>query len=492
MAEYHYNNSFFSNFATAIIHLPKNILKNIIIFFKAIGMFFISIFNAFKSFVMMFIKGDIFTKVSYLIMGFGNICRGQIIKGLLFFGVQVAYIYYLITFGLKYIVHFNTLGVAIKYEVWDQELEIFKYIQGDNSMLILLYSVFTIFISLAFLVVYVVSIKSSYKAQLIKKSGKKLPGIIDDIKSLLDEKFHITLLSLPTIMVIAFTILPIVFMVLMAFTNFDANHQPPGNLFTWVGLNNFKNLFVVDKVQSNTFWGVLSWTLVWAVIATVTSYILGMVLAMAINKKGIRLKSMWRTIFVITIAVPQFVTLLLVSKMLETSGPINAILQQLGWIKSAIPFLTNVNYARITVLIVNLWIGIPYTMLITTGILMNIPQEMYESARIDGAGPYKSFTKITLPYMLFVTTPYLITAFIGNINNFNVIYLLTAGGPKSLDYYQAGKTDLLVTWLYGLTVNQQDYNLASTIGILIFVISAVFALITFNITASSKKEDQFS
>ena len=118
-------------------------------------------------------------------------------------------------------------------------------------------------------------------------------------------------------------------------------------------------------------------------------------------------------------------------------------------------------------------------------------QDLYESASIDGAGPVRSFTAITMPYMLFVTAPYLITTFVGNINNFNVIYLLTAGNPLTLDYYQAGQTDLLITWLYKLTVNQQDYSLASTIGIFIFIIVATVSLIVYNRTGSVKKEDQF-
>ena len=98
---------------------------------------------------------------------------------------------------------------------------------------------------------------------------------------------------------------------------------------------------------------------------------------------------------------------------------------------------------------------------------------------------------ITLPYMVFVTAPATITTFVGNINNFNVIYLLTAGGPASLDYYQAGKTDLLVTWLYKLTVDQHDYALASTIGIFIFMIVSVCSLTVYNRTGAVKKEDMF-
>jgi arabinogalactan oligomer/maltooligosaccharide transport system permease protein len=177
------------------------------------------------------------------------------------------------------------------------------------------------------------------------------------------------------------------------------------------------------------------------------------------------------------------------SRLLDDKGALNILLGYLGF--GPVKFLTDATLARITVIIVNIWVGVPYTMLITSGILMNIPEELYESARIDGAGPVRAFMSITLPYMLFVTTPYLITQFVANLNNFNVIYLLSGGGPLSLDYYQAGKTDLLVTWLYKLTVNQQDYNLASTIGIMIFLISAVVSLLVYNSSSSVKKEDMF-
>jgi arabinogalactan oligomer/maltooligosaccharide transport system permease protein len=148
--------------------------------------------------------------------------------------------------------------------------------------------------------------------------------------------------------------------------------------------------------------------------------------------------------------------------------------------------------ARITVIVVNCWVGIPYTILITSGILMNIPADLYESATIDGAGPVKSFFSITLPYMLFVTTPYLITSFVGNINNFNVIYLLTSNLQNSNDLYKAGHTDLLVTWLFKLTMNEHDYNLAAAIGILVFIVCATISLLTFNLTKSAKNEEEFS
>ena len=160
-------------------------------------------------------------------------------------------------------------------------------------------------------------------------------------------------------------------------------------------------------------------------------------------------------------------------------------------IDAPVPFLTDPNLARICVVVINMWVGIPYTMMTFSGVLMNIPAELYESAEIDGAGPVRRFVSITLPYMMFVTAPATITTFVGNINNFNVIYLLTGGGPFSLDYYQAGKTDLLVTWLYKLTVDQHEYALASTIGIFIFLIVSTGSLLVYNRTAAVQKEDMF-
>ena len=146
------------------------------------------------------------------------------------------------------------------------------------------------------------------------------------------------------------------------------------------------------------------------------------------------------------------------------------------------------------VILINIWIGIPYLMLMISGVLMNIPADLYESAKIDGASPWKQYTKITLPYTLFVTGPYLLTSFTGNMNNFNVIYLLTGGGPFSngdMASSKAGTTDLLVTWLFKLTIEQQSFQLAAVIGILVFVVVSVISLVVYNVIPSVKNEEDF-
>ena len=436
-------------------------------------------------------KGSIWTRLSFLVMGTGCVRYKQYVRGLIYFLTEIGFFYFFRNFALQYLSKFNTLGTETQKKVWNDELQIFQRFPGDNSMLILLYSVLSLAVVLVFLYIWYANIRDSWNAQQNMEQGRKIDSFRDDLRSLTHERFHMTLLSMPMLTLVLFTLLPIIFMILIAFTNFDADHQPPGNLFTWVGMTNVTDIFLGNEIKTNTFFGLLGWTIVWAILATFTNYILGMLLAVAINSKLVKLKQVWRTCFIIAIAIPQFVSLLLISRALEPAGAINVLLQKIGLIDSPLPFLLDPTLARIVVVVVNMWIGIPYTMMTFSGVLMNIPAELYESAEIDGAGPIKKFTSITLPYMVFVTAPATITTFVTNFNNFNVIYLLTGGGPFSLDYYQAGKTDLLVTWLYKLTVNRNDYSLASTIGIFIFILVSTCSLIVYNRTGAVQKEDQF-
>ncbi len=488
----------FQRFAYNFKKFFKNIPSAIGRFFKACGRgikkFIFGIGKGFKNYGTTFVKGDWATKLSYLIFGVGDLHKGKTYKGILFFLVEVLYALYMIFFGWGWFKDFFTLGTRKTYVTYD-EMGFPVNHPGDESMKILLYSTLTIVITAIVFVVYIANIKDAYRHQVMKQNGQKPTTLKQDAQEFLDGKYHITLLSFPVLMIGIFNILPLIFMILIAFTNYSKEHF---TLFNWVGLQNFGQLF--DVINSNkkatTFIGIAGWTLLWAVVATFSNYILGMVVALMINKKGIKLKSLWRTLFVITIAVPQFVSLLLMNQMLQENGAVNILLGQLfnGGQSMGIKFLTdNVWTARITVMVVNCWVGIPYTILSMSGILMNIPEDLYESARIDGASPVKTFTAITLPYMIFVTTPQLITQFVGNINNFNVIFLLSGGGPTTTEYFGAGKTDILVTWLYNLSMgNEQDYGLASAIGILVFIICATLSLIVYNNSKSMKDEEAFS
>lgn len=442
--------------------------------------------------------GSYKTRLSFLVMGFGQIAEGQLFKGLLYLVTQAVFLLFMIFFGGRYILHLfsGDLGSRLAGERWNEELQMFEKIQGDNSFLILLYGVVSIVLLLLFLIVWAMNIKGNYANDLRLKEGRALSTFREDVQSLINERFYVPLLTVPFIGLLVFTVMPLIFMVLIAFTNYDYAHMPPGKLFDWVGFQNFTTMFSLSSGGgfALVFLRVLLWTFVWAFFATFTNYFLGLIIALLINKKGIKLKALWRTLFVVAIAVPQFVTLLLMQKILDNDGILNAILgTRILWLTDQRNFAL---LPRLMIILVNIWIGVPYTLLMCSGILMNIPADYYEAAKIDGAGAVRIFFDITLPYMLHITTPYLITQFVGNINNFNVIWLLTGGGPVDNVYYgggtQAQSTDLLVTWLYRLTTDQNPkYNVASVIGIVIFVISAVLSLITYNRTAAAKNEGDF-
>ena len=441
--------------------------------------------------ITIFADGDIFTKLSFVVWGLSNMVRGQIVKGAIYLAMEIAYFYFLFTSGIANIANMITLGTEEQGMVLDPAQGILVMQPGDNSMLMLLYGVTTIVVTAMAVVVWITSIYSGEEARQRKLAGKKVYGIMDDITSLFDAHIVRLFLSVPLIGILIFTVTPLIYMILMAFTNYDTDHQPPGHLFSWVGLDNFKAIMDASGKLGSTFLPILGWTLIWAVIACFSCYFCGMFLAILINSKGIKLKKMWRTIFIFAMAVPAFISLLVINTMLGQNGIINVLLQNWGFTTGPLPFLTNATWARGTVLTVNLWLGIPSTMLMVSGILMNIPAELYESSSIDGANPVQQFVKITFPYMLQVTTPYLITNFIGNVNNFGVIYFLTGGAPNTLDYYKgAGKTDLLVTWLYKLTAESNDYNLAATIGILIFMISAALSMFTYAKARITEKEEE--
>lgn len=471
-------------------------------FFKAVG-------NYFKEFGTAIVKGDIFVKLSLLFMGAGYFARKQIINGIIMMLLEAVFAVMCVGYAAPNLAKFGTLGTVQFEQVFDPLTLTSTVNDYDNSFQILLNSIIALFLIVVFIFVYISNMKTVYRLQMDQKAGRHINTFKEDIRALFNEKFHITLMTLPCIGIILMNILPILVLIAVAFTNYDQQHMPPSALFTWVGFRNFKNLFTNSATITfgYSFTKVLIWTLEWAVLATFTTYILGILLAKFINDKKTKWPKFWRTLFIIAIAVPQFVTLLLVRNFFGDTGIVNTICSNLGitdFLKniglvskslSYIPFLTSPGWAKFMIVMINIWVGVPYQMLIATGVLMNIPEDQIESARIDGASSFQIFRKITMPYMLFVTGPALITDFVKNINNFNVIYLLTQDvfvtSNQALANSNAKEVDLLVTWLFRLTNEYYNYKMASVIGICVFVICAAFTLVTFTRTIKGDKEDEF-
>lgn len=437
-------------------------------------------------------EGGLETKLSMFLMGFENMVHGQKVKGLLYLAVEVIYLVFMAVNGVGFLRMLGSLGSEPQKEIWDEASQVYLYTKGDQSVLILLYGVATVLLTIFMVCMWRGALRSAYKAECLDKAGKHVNNFAEDLKSLFHENLYRLFMTPPMAFIFMFTILPLIFMICMAFTNYSRldNHLM---LFDWVGLDNFKALFDSSSILGSTFWSVLGWTLIWAFFATFSNYIFGMILSLMINRKGTRAKGFWRFCFVLSCAVPMFVSLLIMRTMLQPNGAVNVLLRNLGWIAqdASLPFFTDPTWARVTVIVINIWVGVPYTLLQLTGVLQNIPGELYEAAKVDGANAFQTFTKITLPYMLYVTTPYLIVTFTGNVNNFNVIYLLSGGDPITDLSSTAGKTDLLVTWLYKLTIDKQYYNIGAVIGILTFVILAIGALITYRNSKSYKEEGGF-
>ncbi|MDR0847460.1 MAG: sugar ABC transporter permease [Propionibacteriaceae bacterium] len=455
-----------------------------------------------------FAKGDVFTRASAVVMGLGNIVRGQFVKGAIFLLIEATFIFLFIKNGIASLAGLGNLGpVTEQSQEWlcdgqpladgqlvcpDGSNPVFENLPATNSVVVLLYGVAWVFIIGFFIVLWASAVKSAYKAQVLATKNGKPPTITEDFKDLFDNRVHNTLMSLPTLGIFVFTVLPLVFMMAMAFTSFDRNHNPA---FNWAGFDNFATVFsrtgsIELGVNLGLFVRVLIWTLVWAFLATFLNFFLGMFMAMIILRKGVKAKGLWRACFSMSIAVPQFVSLLAINLMLQPQGIVNQTLQSWGWIDSALPFFTDQWWARSVVIIVNLWVGIPYTIMQITGILQNVPAEIYEASKIDGANGWQTYVNVTMPYIFFVMTPYLITTFTANVNNFNVIYLLSNGAPTPVGD-SAGQTDLLITWLYKLTVDRYNYNVGAVIGILTFVVLAAVALITYRRSGSYQNEEGF-
>lgn len=460
------------------------------------------------SFMEALTKGDLFVKLSLLWLGAGYARRKQYVKALLMTLLEIAVILFTVKFAMQYVPKFNTLGTVSPVRTFNVDTMKNEFNDYDNSFQILLFSLFSFVVWAASIAVWAANVKNAYRLQLMEEAGEHINSFKEDMISFKEEKFHITLLTLPVLGVVVFTVIPILLLILVAFTNYDQNHMPPSGLFNWVGLNNFISLFGGGGLTVSfgyAFVRVLGWTLVWSFFATITTYVGGILLSLLLNSKKTRVPKLWRTLFIATIAVPQFVSLLLVRNFFSNGGIVNTIcarigltgfLQGIGLVSTSyIPFLSAPGWAHVMIILINIWIGVPYQMLIATGVLMNLPTEQVESAKVDGAKPFQIFRKITMPYMLFVTGPALVTDFVKNINNFNVIYLLTENvyttTNQVLANSQAKEVDLLVTWLFRLTQDYYNYKMASVIGIVVFVICAVFTLIAFNRMIKGDKEGTY-
>lgn len=417
---------------------------------------------------------------SMFVMGLGQLLYRQWAKGFMFLALQIAFIAYFVLTGATDLFGFFTLGVT--------EGNAWYGVEGDNSVVMLIMGIFAIFMIVFYVAIYLSNIKDVYRTQCAFDTMQKPETFRKEAANLLDKSFYKTALSLPVIGVCVFSILPIVFMILIAFTNYGGDIVPPA-LVDWVGFANFGKILTLGQFAP-TFFKIFGWNMLWAVLSTAINYFAGLGLALLLNKKCVKGKVFWRAFPILAYAIPGFITLLGFKFMFSYGGPINYYIQQSGG--TAVDFLgLNAKWtARLIGLGVNAWISIPSTMLLATGILSNINTDLYEAARVDGASAWKQFIKITLPYVLFATTPVLISQFIGNFNNFGIFYFLR-GGLYVDGYFLASDTDLLINWLYSMSIDNNYYSIGAAISLIIFIITSVISLAVYVLSPSYRQEETF-
>lgn len=422
------------------------------------------------------------TKETYLSMSFigaGQIANKQYVKGTIYAILEIAFVFYFIIFGFSDIAGFFTLG-TVKADPWTGQ-------EGDNSVIMLLRGIFAWIALIMLIALYISNIKDAHNNAILKKNNKKVPGFMDDLKSLFGKNFYKTALFLPLLGVTIFNILPIVFMILIAFTNYGGEVVPP-NLVDW-SLESFGKLVVLGELSSS-FVKILGWNFLWAITSTLFNYFAGLGLALLYNKKCVKGKTIWRAFPILAYAIPGFITLLAFKFMFSNGGPINNMIVDGGG--SIIDFL-GINskwMARGIGFFVNAWLTIPSVMLLASGILSNIKKDMYEAAEIDGASSWHQFKTLTLPFVIFSTTPVLISQFIGNFNNFGVFFFLRSD-VLSDGYFLASDTDLLINWLYRMSIDNNYYAIGAAISLVIFIITSIISLIVYIKSPAYKKEDTF-
>ena len=420
---------------------------------------------------------------SGLFMGLGQIFfQKQYIKGAFFSLVELVFLFNCTAFFQK-IRGFITLGDA------HPELNI---LQRDNSLFMMVEGIIYMILLAAFIGLYIANIRDAMHTQRRYQRTGGYPTNRLFLSSLADTSFAVVGLSPILVMIVFFIFIPLLFSALIAFTNYSTpKNIPPANTVDWVGLDTFEQI-ANRPLWAGAFARTAIWTFLWAALATTTSYAGGMLMALTLLNRKIKLPKLFRSIYVLPYSVPAMLSLMIWRNLLNGQfGPVNALLKQWGIISQNIPWLSEIGMARFSCVLVNLWLGFPYFMMLITGVMTSVPGELYEAAQIDGASKRQQFMKITLPLVLYQTIPLFIMSFSYNLNNFGAVYYLTQGGPTDTATTQsgAGGTDILMSWMYKLTYDLRQYNKAAVLAILLFVVIAPFAIYNFSRTRAFKDGD---
>lgn len=406
-----------------------------------------------------------------LIPGMGQFYNRQFAKGLLFCVLLMSF------YGVsrEFILH-GVWGITTLGENLPEDNSVFLLAKGIIALLVLLFG----------LTLYGLSFFDAYKNGLRIDEGRPLNSIRVQYRNVINAGFPYLMISPGFILLVFVVVFPIIFGFAIGFTNYNLYNSPPAKLVDWVGLKNFFNIFHIN-LWRNTFFDVLQWTIVWTLLASTLQCAVGVLLAILVNQKDLKFKPLVRTIFILPWAVPGFVTILIFTGMFNDSfGVINNVILNFFGVEPK-AWLTDPFWTKVALILIQTWLGFPFVFAMTTGVLQAIPNDLYEAATMDGASKIQQLRTITLPLVFYSIAPILITQYTFNFNNFNIIYLFNNGGPAVIGG-NAGGTDILVSWIYKLTMSSSQYSIASAITLLLSIFVVGIALWQFRMTNSFKEE----
>jgi arabinogalactan oligomer / maltooligosaccharide transport system permease protein len=287
------------------------------------------------------------------------------------------------------------------------------------------------------------------------------------------------------ISILIFTVMPIISTVYYSFTDYSMYSKGNINL---VGFDNFIN--VLTGPFKETFLPVFGWTFINAIFSTLGCFLLGLVIALVLNNPNIKERGIYKGILILPWALPAAVAILSFQGLFNGSyGQVNNLLMQLNIIQEPIKWLTDPTLAKVSIIMVNVWLGFPYMMNVCLGSLAAVPDVYYEAAMVDGASKFKQFISITLPSLAKTAYPLLISSFAFNFNNFGSAFLITGGGPPKLGSQYAGYTDILASVNYKLSITNGKFGIAAALSIVTFLIIASISLIQMKASGQFEEVD---
>lgn len=418
------------------------------------------------------------TIIGALIPGLGQLLNKQYAKAAFFF-VGTLFIYlvaipYFLGFGNYQGEGFFGL-ISLAQDGARMDRSIIFMIEGIISIILILIAVF----------IYVLSFTDVYRTEKEAMIGTRRNKWFETKQNINREGFPY-LVSIPAYILIAFIVLiPIITTLLISFTNMDPDHQTK---FMWAGIQNYALVATGSGIAGKAFWLILGWTVIWTLGASTLAIAIGFILSLIVNQDRIKGKKIFRTIYLLPWAVPAFITIMFFSLMVSRGGPLTEIVNSTFNINLDIKNSTVLT--RVSLILLQGWLGSAYIFLLSTGVLQGIPKDLYEAAEIDGAKGFQQTLKITIPLVLFQTAPLLINQYTFNFNNFSIIYLFNRGGPFFPTLYGnlAGSSDLLISYIYKLTVENQYQGIGAAITIVISLVLMFVSYLGYRNTKAFKEE----